>query len=219
MNRATISKIYIYYTGVESVTRLSFLFFFFFPLLLYYTRKFYIFTKEEEGGRERGGYMKKLFLSDAFHHRRDVRRTTSIHWDTSVRAIDVSHCRTNPDYKFQPRCCNLWIRLTDWSTDCKSSNYHKYFHSSNSTSGNKYCGLAKKLRFTKQSSTENPLATFVRIVNNDNTRQYFYSLSIFSRPLLHSFTDALQSLFLSFSLSLSLFLRNISIASFVPFVS
>ena len=124
-----------------------------------------------------------------------------------------------PDYKFQPRCCNLWIRLTDWSTDCKSSNYHKYFHSSNSTSGNKYCGLAKKLRFTKQSSTENPLATFVRIVNNDNTRQYFYSLSIFSRPLLHSFTDALQSLFLSFSLSLSLFLRNISIASFVPFVS
>lgn len=51
--------------------------------------------------------MKKLFLSDAFHHRRDVRRTTSIHWNSGVRAMDVSHCRMNPDYKFQPRCCNL----------------------------------------------------------------------------------------------------------------
>lgn len=83
----------------------SFFFFFSFTSLLH--GKVYIFTKEEEGGRERGGYMKKLFLSDAFHHRRDVRRTTSIHWNSGVRAMDVSHCRMNPDYKFQPRCCNL----------------------------------------------------------------------------------------------------------------
>lgn len=202
MNRATISKIYIYYTGVESVTRLSFLFFF--PLLLYYTVKFtYLQKRRREGGREEDTW-KSCFWAMRFTIRCDVRRTTSIHWNSGVRAMDVSHCRMNPDYKFQPRCCNLWIRLTDWSTDCKSSNYHKYFHSSNSTSGNKYCGLAKKLRFTKQSSTENPLATFVRIVNNDNTRQYFYSLSIFSRPLLHSFTDALQSFSLSLSLPFSL---------------
>lgn len=219
MNRATISKIYIYYTGVESVTRLSFLFFFFFLYFFITLENFtYLQKRRREGGREEDTW-KSCFWAMRFTIRCDVRRTTSIHWNSGVRAMDVSHCRMNPDYKFQPRCCNLWIRLTDWSTDCKSSNYHKYFHSSNSTSGNKYCGLAKKLRFTKQSSTENPLATFVRIVNNDNTRQYFYSLSIFSRPLLHSFTDALQSLFLSFSLSLSLFLRNISIASFVPFVS
>lgn len=219
MNRATISKIYIYYTGVESVTRLSFLFFFFFPLLLYYTRKFYIFTKEEEGGRERGGYMKKLFLSDAFHHRRDVRRTTSIHWNSGVRAMDVSHCRMNPDYKFQPRCCNLWIRLTDWSTDCRNhlitiniftlrirrpgTNTVDSRRSFDSRSNHLLKILWQRL--------------FVSLITTilDNTFILYPSFPVLSSIV----SPMLSNLSLFLSLSLSLFLRNISIASFVPFVS
>lgn len=216
MNRATISKIYIYYTGVESVTRLSFLFLLFFSLL---HRKVYIFTKVEEGGREREGYMKKLFLSDAFHHRRDVRRTTSIHWDSGVRAMDVSHCRTNPDYKFQPRCCNLWIRLTDWSTDCRNhlitiniftlrirrpgTNTVDSRRSFDSRSNHLLKILWQRL--------------FVSLITTilDNTFILYPSFPVLSSIV----SPMLSNLSLFLSLSLSLFLRNISIASFVPFVS
>lgn len=163
--------------------------------------------------------MKKLFLSDAFHHRRDVRRTTSIHWDTSVRAMDVSHCRMNPDYKFQPRCCNLWIRLTDWSTDCRNhlitiniftlrirrpgTNTVDSRRSFDSRSNHLLKILWQRL--------------FVSLITTilDNTFILYPSFPVLSSIV----SPMLSNLSLFLSLSLSLFLRNISIASFVPFVS
>lgn len=57
----------------------------FFATLLH--RKIY---KREGGGR--GGYMKKLFLSYVFHHRCDVRRTTSIY--SNIRRMDA-HCHAD----------------------------------------------------------------------------------------------------------------------------
>lgn len=107
-------------------------------------------------------------------------------------------CPMNSNYKFQAgrRCYNLWIRLTD----CKSSNYHKYFRSS-SWRGHVY------IEIWKQSfSTQNPLVTFVHIVNIDNDE---YSTNTFIlHPSLLSFSVPPQSRWcspISLSLSLSLF--------------
>lgn len=68
-----------------------------------------VYKRGGEGGEDERRYMKKLFLSDAFHHRRDVRRTTSIRSDTGGGQWMRIVMPMNSNYKFQAgrRCCNL----------------------------------------------------------------------------------------------------------------